>query len=177
MNKLLIICGPTSTGKTSLGILLAKKYNDRGLLIPGKYVADLIKKNVDNKAKYILDGFPRDLSQARKIGDKTIDKVVYIYASNKTIIRRLLRRAKIEGRKDDTLEIIKKRILVYEKETKPLLKYYKNKLIKVNGDKDLKEVTREILSNLTCKQPGMARRLLLQIVSRKHKEQTSQNYF
>src|SRR3989338_5504776 len=94
--------------------LLAKKYNDRGLLIPGKYAADLIKKNVENK----------------------------------TIIKRLLRRAKIEGRKDDTFEIIKKRILVYEKETKPLLKYYKNKLIKVNGDKDLKEVTREILKKL-----------------------------
>jgi len=128
--------------------LLAKKYNDRGLLIPGKYAADLIKKNVENKTKYILDGFPRDLSQAKKFGDKNIDKVVYIYASNKVIIKRLLRRAKIEGRKDDTFEIIKKRILVYEKETKPLLKYYKNKLIKVNGDKDLKEVTREILKKL-----------------------------
>ncbi len=128
--------------------LLAKKYNDKGLLIPGRYVVDLIKKNVENKTKYILDGFPRELSQAKKFGDKNIDKVVYIYASNKVIIKRLLRRAEIEGRKDDTLEIIKKRIFVYNNETKPLLKYYKNKLIKVNGDRDLKEVTREILKKL-----------------------------
>ena len=96
--------------------LLAKKYTEKGLLIPDKYTIKFIKYLIKNKKSYILDGFPRDLKQAKMFDNKNVDKVIYLYVSRNIIMKRLLRRASIEGRKDDTPNVIKNRIFVYEKE-------------------------------------------------------------
>ena len=128
--------------------LLAKKYNDKGLLVPDKYIIKFIEGTIKNKKGYILDGFPRDLKQAKEFSHKKIDKIIYISSSRNVIIKRLLKRARIEGRLDDTPGIIKERVLVYEKETKPLINYYKKNLIKINGDKGIKFVFNEILKKI-----------------------------
>lgn len=133
--------------KTKLGIL-AKKYNDKGLLIPDKYIVEIVKNKIKNKKNYLIDGFPRNLKQAKMFDNKNVDKVIYIYSTKNIIIKRLLKRAKIEGRKDDTPEVIKKRIEVYKKETKPLLEYYKDKLVKVKGEQNVEYVFKDIVKAL-----------------------------
>jgi len=135
-----------------------------GALVPDEIAADLIKKRLarnDAKKGFVLDGFPRSISQAKdleKIAD--VDVVLFISGARKVLVDRLSGRAacekcgksynsaipslkpKKEGvcgvdggrlvrRADDTPEAIKVRLEVFEKETIPLVKFYGNKLVKI----------------------------------------------
>jgi len=150
--------------KTKLG-LEAKPYMDKGLLVPDKVVIRMIEerlKKSDCKNGFILDGFPRTITQAEEIGKEIkIDKVVNIQASDEIIIDRLSKRKvckkcgfiyhlvyikpKKEGicdkcgselyqRADDKPKAIKERLKVYRKETEPLIDYYRNKRILADAD-------------------------------------------
>jgi len=120
-----------------------KKFYDKGELYSGDVLCKLILEKIKDKKNIILNGYPRTIAQAKrlKVG---IDKVIYIKTSKENAIKRLMGR----GRKDDVKEIIKNRIAVFERETKPLLEFYKDKLIKINGDKSPKKVFEEILEKL-----------------------------
>ena len=150
--------------KTKLG-LEAKSYMDKGFLVPDDVVIEMIKERLqkkDCKNGFILDGFPRTINQAEKIGKGIkIDKVVNIQASDEIIIDRLSRRrvcskcgfvyhldyikpkkegicdkcgSKLYQREDDKDEAIKERLKVYRNQTEPLIEYYKNKRILVDAD-------------------------------------------
>jgi adenylate kinase len=84
---------------------------------------------------------PRTLQQAHDLDDlmvkrnDTIDMVLGLEVDDAEIINRLLKRAELEGRKDDTREVIENRIEIYNRQTQPLIDYYKEKKLytSVNG--------------------------------------------
>lgn len=141
---------------TPLAMEIAE-YIDSGRLVPD----DLIMKLVENRLAQpdcqhgcLLDGVPRTLAQARILDDLfrrcgwVLDHVIALDASPADLVDRLLGRAKVEGRTDDTPETIQRRMEVYERETAPLLDYYcgKGLLRKVSAMGTLEEVSRRILA-------------------------------
>lgn len=121
---------------TELGKEAEKVISD-GQLVRDELIIKLIEKRIDslNSEKYkgiILDGFPRTLEQAEaleqifvKRGTST-DVMICLQVDEDELISRLLNRGKTSGRSDDNLEVIKNRLTVYEKQTKPIVEFYKN---------------------------------------------------
>lgn len=119
---------------TELG-LKAKSLIDDGKLVPDEVVEGMIETAFDTIKGYdgfLLDGFPRNLSQAKDLdriladrGEK-ITAIISIMISDEMIFERIHHRAEIEGRADDASdETIKNRIATYHSMTEPLIKYYK----------------------------------------------------
>ena len=76
--------------------------------------------------------------------------MVHLEVASSELVRRLLERAAIEGRVDDTPEVIEKRLALYEQETAPLISYYRDRkiLVQVDGAQSVDDVTRDILAGL-----------------------------
>jgi adenylate kinase len=107
----------------------------KGQFAPLDIVINAVKDRVskpDAQKGYVFDGFPRNVEQAERMEEENIeyDYVVNLVVSEEEIIKRLTAR----GREDDKPEIIKKRLAVYEKETRPLLDYYKNEIINIKAE-------------------------------------------
>ena len=107
----------------------------KGQFAPLDIVINAVKdrlKKPDAQKGYVFDGFPRNVEQAERMEEEGIeyDYVINLVVSEDEIIRRLTAR----GREDDKPEIIKKRLAVYEKETRPLLDYYKNEVINIKAE-------------------------------------------
>ena len=107
----------------------------KGQFAPLDIVINAVKdrlKKPDAQKGYVFDGFPRNVEQAERMEEEGIeyDYVVNLVVSEEEIIKRLTAR----GREDDKPEIIKKRLAVYEKETRPLLDYYKNEIINIKAE-------------------------------------------
>ena len=149
-----------------------------GKLVPDELMLEILKERMnkeDAKKGLILDGFPRNLKQAREL-DKIVKifKVIEIHISDKESVKRLSGRwncrncgaiynvntfpkPKIEGkcdkcsgdlyqREDDKEEAIKKRLRIYHEETEPILKHYTS--IKIDGARAIEKVSEEILEAL-----------------------------
>jgi adenylate kinase len=110
------------------------EYLDNGELVPDEVIIDLLMPVVVKSVAgngYVLDGFPRSVGQAlvaRGMAEEagaTPDAVIYLEASTDELVRRILERAKVEGRSDDTEEIIQNRLAVFDEATKPLIEYYR----------------------------------------------------
>jgi adenylate kinase len=131
----------------------------QGDLVPDQIVIEIVKMNLKEHGKkgFILDGFPRTLIQAEALeklfGELKITdvKVLNIDVEEKELIKRLLNRAKIEGRADDTKEVIKNRMEVYKTQTKPILDYYATheSLINIDGLGTVDKVLERVLSALS----------------------------
>ena len=107
--------------------LEAKAFMDRGDLVPDTLVLALVRERLgepDAEAGFLLDGFPRNESQAKaleaELGNQQIERVVHMRLDDEEIVRRLLAR----GRKDDKEEVIRNRLKVYRDETAPLIAHY-----------------------------------------------------
>lgn len=152
--------------------------NDKGLmgdicrqtLLEGKYVADsemfvLWKKRLkksDAKKGWIMDGFPRNVTQARFLDDKvnkygySVDKVIYLKISGKESMKRLLARKreafKGSNVKHDDPERIKERLKRYQEGEKDVLDFYTKKgiLVEINGEQSVEKVHKDIVSAI-CK--------------------------
>ena len=135
-----------------LGTELGKQVKDimnKGELVSDQLVLEIVKKNLnkDNNG-WILDGYPRNLSQVKSLNDvlaninQPLEMVFYLDIPNEILIKRLLMR----GRKDDNEETIIKRLKIYKKTTEPLIEYYKNLslLEYINADGDLKTISADI---------------------------------
>ncbi len=109
-------------------------------------VLDRLEKP-DAQKGYIFDGFPRNIEQAKAMEEKGIkyDYVVYLDVSEEEVIKRLTAR----GRADDKPEIIKTRLKVFEKETAPLLDYYKDELIRIKAEGKPKEEIAQTIMDKT----------------------------
>ena len=161
--------------KTELG-LKAQEFWSNGNLVPDDITIGLVRERLekdDCKNGFLLDGFPRTLPQAEALKDITdIHYVVSLQCSEQVILERLTNRkqckdcgkiygldipSKQEGicdicnsslyqRNDDTEEVIKERLKVYEQQTKTLIEHYKcQDLIKtVNSDRTVEEVHEDI---------------------------------
>lgn len=136
--------------RSPLGIK-AQSYVDRGELVPDQLVLDMMEERLsqaDTKSGWILDGFPRNVSQARFL-DELLQKlaednvgVVNLEVPDDVLIDRL----KGRGRQDDTEEVIRRRLEVYREQTAPLINFYSDRqqLVSVNGNQSLEEVSAEL---------------------------------
>lgn len=129
--------------KSQLG-LRAQSIMEKGELVPDELLIEILYSVIEkNKqvAGFIFDGFPRTLVQAEELDqlmqriEDSIDLVISLEVHDDEVIQRLLKRAEIEGRKDDNKETIENRLNVYKIQTSPLLDYYKqqNKLESIHG--------------------------------------------
>jgi adenylate kinase len=132
---------------------------DRGDLVSDELMIELIRTRLaqpDTDAGFVLDGFPRTSGQAEALdemfGDigRSFSVVFALQIPDEVAIERLLRRAEIEGRTDDTLEAISRRLETYHRETAPLVEYYRvrGNLVPIHGDRAENEVFAEIQSAL-----------------------------
>ena len=146
MNKHLLFLGPPGAGKgtqasllsqltsylhLSTGELLRKEVDletelgfqvkeiiNSGQLVNDELVLEIVKKNLsDNEKGWILDGYPRNLSQANSLNkvleilNQPLEKVFYLNVAEQVLVERLIKR----GRKDDNEEIIRTRLNIYKK--------------------------------------------------------------
>ena len=132
----------------------------RGDLVPDAIVFDVLTPTVVAavaRGGYILDGFPRTLTQATTAADLgsrlglTLQAVVHLYASESVLVQRLLGRAREGGRSDDTAAVIRHRLDVFATTTSPLIDYYRDRgiLLAVDADQPPEAVTAEILTRLS----------------------------
>ena len=124
-----------SKGDSSLGKLIAS-YIDGGNLAPDDLVMQFITerlKQPDCAAGYLFDGFPRTVNQACMLEDylserdQRLDFVVNLVAVEDALVERLLKRAKIQNRADDTFETIQARLQVFQRRTAPVLDFYETR--------------------------------------------------
>ena len=139
----------------------AKSIMDRGDLVSDNIIIAMIKKRIqmsDCNNGFILDGFPRTLNQAIELDGLLedlkikIDNVIQIEVDENLLLERINKRA-LENeniRNDDNSSILKNRIIVYKKDTMPVIDYYKNlkKLNTINGMQSIEKVSRDILNIL-----------------------------
>lgn len=147
--------------ETKLG-KLAQTYINKGELVPDDVTIAMVRDRLaqdDCKNGVILDGFPRNPVQAEALKSLltelggSLGIVPYIYVDQDELVKRLLRRSEIEGRADDNEETIRARMVVFEKQTRPLLEYYEEKglLVTVNGAQSIDEVSQELLEVVRVK--------------------------
>jgi adenylate kinase len=133
--------------KTPIGKAVAD-YLDQGELVPDEIIIELLMPRIVHAVEdkgYVLDGFPRSVGQAqiaRSLAEEvgaTPDAVIYLEASREELVRRILERAKIEGRSDDTEEVVQNRLQVFDEATRPLVDYYRSRGLLYVVDANLSE--------------------------------------
>jgi adenylate kinase len=141
---------------TDLGRELKTVY-DRGDLVSDDLMIRLIRDRLsrgDTVAGFVLDGFPRTMPQAEALYgllrelDRALDVVFDFQVPDRgVLLQRLLGRAAAEARSDDTPEAIERRLELYDRETAPLVEYYRShqaNVVGVHADRTVEEVFREI---------------------------------
>ncbi len=134
----------------------AQSYMDKGELVPDFLILDLIQERLgqaDTENGWILDGFPRNVPQAEFLDQLLVkinhraEWVINLNVPDDILVQRLL----LRGRKDDTEDTIRHRLVVYQEQTAPLVAYYQEqgKLYSINGDQAPETVT-TILQNLVA---------------------------
>lgn len=145
---------------TPLGRKLAG-YLAKGDLVPDDVLFELLVPIAVSAAQdtggFIADGFPRTPAQARRayqeIGidrDLPLQAVVSLVVPEPVLMQRLLDRARVQGRADDTPEIIQHRLDMFREQTEPLVDYYRGRgiLLPIDGDQSTDEVYVEIKTGL-----------------------------
>lgn len=157
--------------RTDLG-QQAQTYMDKGDLVPDQLILDMVKERLsqtDAQSGWILDGFPRNVSQAAFVEKmllhppepgslaETADAmkagigqviVISLDVPDEVLIQRLVERGLERGRQDDNETTIRHRLQVYREQTAPLIEFYqaRQQLNQVNGNLSVDEVTVELLS-------------------------------
>ena len=138
--------------ETPLGVE-ARRFIDAGDLVPDTVTVDMVSDRLDQpdtESGFILDGFPRTVSQAEALAgllhdnDAELDAVVELDLPDDTVVKRLLGR----GRSDDTEEVIRRRQQVYRDDTAPLLAFYRSRLVSVNAVGAVEEITNRLFDAL-----------------------------
>jgi adenylate kinase len=151
------------TEGTPLG-LQAKEYMDRGAYVPDDLTNALVLDRLsedDTASGFLLDGFPRTLAQVDTLDDclhsldSELDVVVQLVIEGDEIVQRLLRRAEDQGRSDDTEDVIRKRLAVYQEQTHPLAQVYSDRgvLVSVDAIGSVEDVTQRIFDSLEARAP------------------------
>jgi len=144
--------------KTEIG-LKVKNVIESGELVTDELLLEVLqnelKKHKDIKG-FIFDGYPRTLVQAGHLDDlmeemnMKISYVISLDVHDDELISRLLLRAKETNRTDDTEEVIKQRLVVYNNQTKPLIDYYSKhgKLLTVPGVGSIDDIFNTIITKI-----------------------------
>ena len=151
----------TELGRRVAGIM------DRGDLVSDDIVIALIEEQLDTHQGargFIFDGFPRTVAQAEALDaalaarDTQIDAVVRLVVDDARLVERVEKRAREEGRADDTAEAFKVRLSNYNQQTAPLVPFYhaQGKLHEVDGMAGIEDVTHAIAAVLDATDPHSA---------------------
>lgn len=130
---------------------------DSGRLVSDSLIMRLVEERLagtDCEKGCLLDGVPRNTTQARMLDDLfhrrgwVLGHVVALDVPRTELVSRLVERAKVQGRTDDTPETVSRRMEIYEQETAPLLKYFTDQgtLKRVPAVGSPEEVFRRILA-------------------------------
>jgi adenylate kinase len=142
-----------------------KQHLDRGELVPDEVVLDMVRGAFVAAAAagggYVLDGVPRNMKQARatysiarELG-MTANVALHLVADDDELVRRLLARAAIERRSDDTEVVIRRRLELYHEVTHSIVDWYAERgiLVSVDAMRPVEQVGREILTALEVMRP------------------------
>ncbi|WP_101294658.1 adenylate kinase [Halegenticoccus soli] len=147
-----------------------REYMDEGELVPDEVVNEIVREALSQADGYVLDGYPRNLSQAEYLSEITdLDAVVYLDVSEEELVRRLTGRRldpetgdiyhvefdmpedeavreRLVQRDDDTEETVRERLRVYRENTEPVIEHYRErgKLVEVDGEGTPDEVFERI---------------------------------
>lgn len=135
---------------------------DAGQLAPDHLVMRIVAQRLaqaDCRAGCLFDGFPRTMVQAQLLDeyfasrDSMLDLVLDLQVAREELVKRLLKRAELEGRSDDNNETIKARLVVFETQTAPLLDYYQQRglVATIDGMQSPDEVFKEIRSVVSAR--------------------------
>ncbi len=148
------IQGGTELGQQVQAIIKA------GELVPDSLTNEIVRDRLhqdDASRGFLLDGYPRNVEQVHALdgmleGD-ALDAVVLLVADTDEVVARLLKRAEIEGREDDTEEVIRHRQDIYAEQTAPLIDLFTERgiLVSVDGLGAIDEVAGRIASALDAK--------------------------
>jgi adenylate kinase len=147
--------------QTQLGVE-AKGFMDRGEYVPDSLTNALVRDRLshdDALGGFLLDGYPRTIDQVHELDSiltdagKRLDVVVQLTADTDELVRRLAHRAEVEGRADDTPEVIRRRLEVYDSQTAPLIDVYaaRGLVAMIDGLGDISEVTARIIEALEAR--------------------------
>ena len=145
---------------TELGRRVKAIY-DRGELVDDATIVDLIESRLDRGDTipgFLLDGFPRNTAQAEALDallaqlGHSLDVVFELQVTDRDVLlERLSKRAAEEGRTDDTPAAIRKRLEIYDRETAPLVEYYRStrgNVVGIHADRPIEDVFAEIRATL-----------------------------
>ena len=159
-NMIPVIAGDILRDEKKSGSKLGRKISsliDKGNLVPDGVIDNLVEKYLEYCALdyiqtgFIFDGYPRTIKQGENLDEimdmcnTKIDIILFLEVPEKTLIERILERGKTSGREDDQdIDIIKQRMKNYDDVTKPLINYYKNKLVIIDGTKSIEDINIDI---------------------------------
>jgi len=149
------------SGGTELGRKVVE-FTSVGALVPDELTDALVRDRLsqpDAADGFLLDGYPRNLAQVAALdatlaaAGTALDVVVEITADADAVTDRLLKRAAIEGRADDTEDVIRHRLEVYAVQTAPMAKVYADRgvLVQVDGIGEPDEVTERLVRAITVR--------------------------
>lgn len=139
------------SNETPLGVEAAR-YLDDGALVPDELTNALVKDRLleaDLRPGFVLDGYPRTATQVTELDNmlasqsKRLDAVVELRAPDSELEQRMLQRAREQGRKDDTIEVFRRRLDLYHNETQEVVAVYAGRgmLVSVDGSGDPGDIT------------------------------------
>lgn len=143
---------------TPLGVE-AKRYMDAGEYVPDEVTNLMVRNRIDEDDAapgFLLDGYPRTLAQVEELdgmiefSGHRLDAVVVLTVDPEELVQRLLQRAQVDGRADDTEDVIRRRQEVYTEQTAPLIDVYRERgiLVEVDGMGEVDDVTKRIFDAL-----------------------------
>ncbi|WP_216389066.1 adenylate kinase [Arcanobacterium phocae] len=144
--------------KSDIG-LEAQRYISEGNLVPDSVTNEIVRRRLaqpDALNGFLLDGYPRTLEQIEALdsmlaeNDQSMDAMIVIAIPDEEVEGRLLKRAEIEGRADDTPEVIAHRVAVYHEATEPIIEAYRKrgKLVTIDGIGTIEEVRSRIVAGV-----------------------------
>ena len=144
--------------ETPLG-LEAKRYMDAGDYVPDEVTNGMVRDRIaedDARNGFLLDGYPRTVAQVDELdamlnaSGHALDAVLVLTVDQDELVQRLLHRAEVENRPDDTEEVVRHRQQVYVDQTAPLLEVYaaRGLLVEVDGMGEVDEVTARVFAAL-----------------------------
>ena len=146
--------------ETALG-LQVKDILASGAYVPDEVTNAIVRDRLDQPdatAGFLLDGYPRTKAQVTELDDMlaaqgtSLDAVLELTVDTDEVVRRLLNRAEVDGRADDTEDVIRHRLTVYDEETAPLAALYRERglLHQVDGMGEMDEVASRIQAVLAA---------------------------
>jgi adenylate kinase len=146
------------TAGTPLG-LEAKRYMDAGEYVPDEVTNLMVRNRIDEDDAlrgFLLDGYPRTVAQVEELDGMIkhtgheLDTVLVLAVDEEELVQRLLQRAQLEGRADDTEDVIRRRQELYKEQTAPLIDVYRDRgiLLEVDGMGVVDEVSSRLAKAL-----------------------------